>query len=65
MLSKTRNCIRLATKLEENQQFCRFLSSKDVVEREKKYCAQNYHPLPVALTKGEGKKLNYILITKT
>ncbi|CAH1961186.1 unnamed protein product [Acanthoscelides obtectus] len=32
----------------------RLISSKEVIEKEKKYAAHNYHPLPVALTKGEG-----------
>ncbi|KAI8121953.1 Ornithine aminotransferase, mitochondrial [Lucilia cuprina] len=32
----------------------RQLSSQDVFERENKYGAHNYHPLPVALTKAEG-----------
>ena len=30
------------------------LSSEEVFKREDKYGAHNYHPLPVALTKGEG-----------
>ncbi len=25
-----------------------------VISLEEKYCAQNYHPLPVVLTKGQG-----------
>lgn len=31
------------------------LSSQDIFEREDKYGAHNYHPLPVALAKGKGK----------
>ena len=30
------------------------LSSKQAIELEEKYGAQNYHPLPVVLSKGEG-----------
>lgn len=30
------------------------LSAEDIFEREQKYGAHNYHPLPVALSKGEG-----------
>ncbi|XP_044740533.1 ornithine aminotransferase, mitochondrial-like isoform X1 [Chrysoperla carnea] len=30
------------------------LNSQQVFEREEKYCAHNYHPLPVAICKGEG-----------
>lgn len=30
------------------------LTSKQVIEREEKYGAHNYHPLPVALTRGKG-----------
>lgn len=32
----------------------RQLTSQEVFERENKYGAHNYHPLPVALTKAEG-----------
>lgn len=32
----------------------RSLTTKEVLEREAKYSAHNYHPLPAALTKGEG-----------
>ena len=31
------------------------LTSQMVFDREAKYGAHNYHPLPVALTKGEGE----------
>lgn len=31
-----------------------YLSSQEVMDRESKYCAHNYHPLPVALKRGEG-----------
>lgn len=36
---------------------CNGLTSETVFERENKYGAHNYHPLPVALSKGEGKFL--------
>lgn len=32
----------------------RTLTSRQVIDRESKYGAHNYHPLPVALTKAEG-----------
>jgi ornithine--oxo-acid transaminase len=32
----------------------RAVSSKEVIEKEEKYAAHNYHPLPVALSKGQG-----------
>ncbi|CAG9857114.1 unnamed protein product [Phyllotreta striolata] len=38
----------------ENSNHSRRLSTEDVLERERKYAAHNYHPLPVALSKGEG-----------
>lgn len=37
-----------------NRDSIRQLSSQDVFERENKYGAHNYHPLPVALTKAQG-----------
>lgn len=33
------------------------LTSQSVFDREDKYGAHNYHPLPVALTRGEGKSV--------
>ena len=30
------------------------LSSKDIFDKESKYGAHNYHPIPVALAKGKG-----------
>lgn len=33
------------------------ISSQYIFEREDKYGAHNYHPLPVALSKGKGKKI--------
>ncbi|XP_044756191.1 ornithine aminotransferase, mitochondrial [Coccinella septempunctata] len=32
----------------------RSFSSKEIIQREKQYCAQNYHPLPVVLARGQG-----------
>lgn len=32
----------------------RFLSSKEIIERDNKYAARHFKPLPVVLTKGEG-----------
>lgn len=31
------------------------LSTQDIIAREDKYTAHNYHPLPVVLTKGQGE----------
>lgn len=31
------------------------LSTQEVIDRESKYAAHNYHPLPVALTRGQGE----------
>lgn len=33
------------------------LTSQSVFDREDKYGAHNYHPLPVALSRGEGKRV--------
>ncbi|XP_018578388.1 ornithine aminotransferase, mitochondrial [Anoplophora glabripennis] len=59
MLSKSRGVTRLILKLEDAickpQEICtRLISTQKVIERESKYAAHNYHPLPVALCKGEG-----------
>ncbi|CAH0552939.1 unnamed protein product [Brassicogethes aeneus] len=59
MLSKYRSVSRFLEKLSENAKpqnnvSKRFISTKEVMDREGKYAAHNYHPLPVALTKGEG-----------
>ena len=32
--------------------------SQQVFAKEDKYGAHNYHPIPVALTRGEGNKIN-------
>ncbi|RZC32511.1 ornithine aminotransferase, mitochondrial, partial [Asbolus verrucosus] len=32
----------------------KYLSTNEVIDREKKFAAHNYHPLPVALSKGQG-----------
>lgn len=57
MLSKFREVGRIASVAEEalsQNVVKRFVSSKDVMDKEHKYVAHNYHPLPVALCKGEG-----------
>ncbi|XP_072386887.1 ornithine aminotransferase, mitochondrial-like [Diabrotica undecimpunctata] len=49
-----------ATRLSKNLERCikllekRTLSSQEVFDKEEKYAAHNYHPLPVALAKGQG-----------
>lgn len=60
MLSKSRGVTRLIIKLEDAiskpQEICkRLTSTQQVIEKESRYCAHNYHPLPVALCKGEGE----------
>lgn len=54
LLSRSRAVSALFRKAEEVMG-ARFLSTKEVVDRESKYGAHNYHPLPVALSKGQGK----------
>lgn len=50
--SLKRSLAALASK--QQQQAPQQLTSKQVIEREEKYGAHNYHPLPVALTRGKG-----------
>ncbi|KAF2882772.1 hypothetical protein ILUMI_23396 [Ignelater luminosus] len=50
MLSKFRGVAQRAVKIQSQ----RALSTKQVIDREAQYGAHNYHPLPVALSKGEG-----------
>ena len=38
----------------QQMQFIRSITSQEVFDREHKYGAHNYHPLPVALCKAEG-----------
>ncbi|XP_044262224.1 ornithine aminotransferase, mitochondrial [Tribolium madens] len=45
---------RIETTLLNKNLGVKFLSTKEIIDREKKYAAHNYHPLPVALSKGEG-----------
>lgn len=45
---------RLATASASSAKKQQHLSSQDIFEREDKYGAHNYHPLPVALAKGKG-----------
>lgn len=40
--------------LKINHTLIKTLTSQEVFDREHKYCAHNYHPLPVALSKGQG-----------
>lgn len=60
MFSKIRRISRIASKLEDiaksqsNNNTARFISTEEIIQRENKYSAHNYHPLPVALFKGEG-----------
>lgn len=56
------NCVKTVTKLTENDQLIKTgnilrkcLSSQEIIDRESKYACHNYHPLPVALSKGQGK----------
>lgn len=59
MLSKYRSAI-LITK-QAQKESVRLISSKEVIEREEKYAAHNYHPLPAALCKGRGNTtFNYL-----
>ncbi|XP_063912974.1 ornithine aminotransferase, mitochondrial-like [Zophobas morio] len=57
MFSKFRSTSIIKRKLESalvNHEGIRYLSSKEVIDRENKFAAHNYHPLPVALAKGQG-----------
>ncbi|CAG9857322.1 unnamed protein product [Phyllotreta striolata] len=55
MLSSSRKLSKLLRKLQfPLQSENRSISTQDVIKRENKHAAHNYHPLPVALTKGEG-----------
>lgn len=33
-------------------------SSKSIVQKEEQYSAPNYHPLPIVISKGQGKTLS-------
>ncbi|KAL1516771.1 hypothetical protein ABEB36_000629 [Hypothenemus hampei] len=52
MLSKHNLVLGLAKNIRKGT--WRSISSKEVFEKEEKYAAHNYHPLPVALCKGKG-----------
>lgn len=56
MLSKFRNAVKAKNIIRPLQQACnkKHLSTQTIIEKEDKYAAHNYHPLPVALCKGEG-----------
>lgn len=45
LLQTIKECLKLSK---------RTVSTKQVIEREEKYAAHNYHPLPVALSRGQG-----------
>jgi ornithine--oxo-acid transaminase len=49
LISKLHNPVRLTFNTG-----LRYLSTEQIISREAKYGATNYHPLPVALTKGKG-----------
>lgn len=49
--SGTRPASTAASKLRSDRQ----LTSEEIYTREDKYGAHNYHPLPVALERGEGE----------
>lgn len=61
MFSKLRKASRLGTAIAEvtknrqQQHLAKAISTDEVINREKRYAAHNYHPLPVALSKGQGK----------
>lgn len=81
MFSKIRKASRLATAVAEatkntpkDQHLAKAISTDEVINRENKYAAHNYHPLPVALSRGQGmyffhysikRDVIYFLIIKT
>lgn len=52
MLSKYRTCTRLVKSVQKDS--LRSISSQEVIAKEEKYAAHNYHPLPVVLSKAKG-----------
>ncbi|XP_050304222.1 ornithine aminotransferase, mitochondrial [Anthonomus grandis grandis] len=52
MLSKSRVTTGLVKRIQK--ECMRLISTKEVIEREEKYAAHNYHPIPAALCKGKG-----------
>ncbi|XP_066251316.1 ornithine aminotransferase, mitochondrial [Euwallacea similis] len=52
MLSKYRAATLVARQLQKEPR--RLISCKQVIDREEKYAAHNYHPLPAVLCKGKG-----------
>lgn len=44
----------MSTQQQKLQQTAQKVTSQQVFDRENKYGAHNYHPIPVALTRGEG-----------
>lgn len=69
MLSKCARSLGRTSLLTEktvfNHTLKKSLSSQEVFNREHKYCAHNYHPLPVALSKGQGIFLYKIIVIKS
>lgn len=70
MFSKLRKASRVGTKISEvtknrqqqQQHLAKAISTDEVINREKKYAAHNYHPLPVALSKGQGNFYDIICL---
>ncbi|XP_076258669.1 ornithine aminotransferase precursor [Rhynchophorus ferrugineus] len=52
MLSKCRSAARLHKVIQNEPR--RLISTQEIIEKEEKYAAHNYHPLPVALARGKG-----------
>lgn len=68
MFSKIRKASRLATAAAEvakntpkHQNSAKAISTDDVINRENKYAAHNYHPLPVALSRGQGMYFIFLI----
>lgn len=53
--NKLENVLRpLQQQHQQQKQQHRQLTTQSIIEKEDKYVTHNYHPLPVALCKGEG-----------
>lgn len=59
MLSKCRSAAKLH-KVTKNETR-RLISTQEIIEKEEKYAAHNYHPLPVALSRGKGNNLSTLI----
>lgn len=55
MLSKCRLALQSGRRIRVESPTIRTITTKQVIDRESKYAAHNYHPIPAALCKGEGK----------